>query len=110
MPELRAKDDMMAKFLITYVGDGMSQDPKAMAQAKAAFGAWLQTAGEAVVDPGAPVMTVAQVAATKPAPEAEIGGYSIIEVDDLDAAKELLSTHPFVGRGGTLQVSEFVAV
>jgi hypothetical protein len=101
---------MMAKFLITYVGDGMPHEPEAMAQAKAAFGMWLQTAGGAVVDPGAPVTTVAQVSAGQPSPEAEIGGYSIIETTDLDAAKELLSTHPFVARGGTLQVSEFVAV
>jgi hypothetical protein len=101
---------MMAKVLITYVGDGMPREPEVMAQAKAAFGMWLQTAGDAVVDPGAPVTTVAQVAAGKPAPTAEIGGYSIIEATDLDAAKELLSTHPFVGRGGTLQISEFVAV
>jgi hypothetical protein len=100
----------MAKFLITYVGDGMPQEPEVMAEAKAAFGMWLQAAGDAVVDPGAPVSTVAQVSAGKPGPKAEIGGYSIIEATDLDAAKKLLSTHPFVGRGGTLQVSEFVAV
>ncbi|MBF4762717.1 hypothetical protein ISU10_12830 [Nocardioides agariphilus] len=34
------------------------------------------------------------------------GGYSILQADDLGAAAELVRNHPFVGRGGSLQVSE----
>ncbi len=37
------------------------------------------------------------------------GGYSLISADDLDAATGLVKNHPFVGRGGSLQVSEAVA-
>jgi hypothetical protein len=81
-----------------------------MAQARAAFGAWLAESGGAVTDPGAPVRTVARLAAGEPAAEVEVNGFSIIEASDVEAAKKVLSTHPFVGRGGTLQVSEFVAV
>src|SRR5215469_16091527 len=99
----------MAKFLVTYVGGGMPHDPELMAQARAAFGAWLATCGDAVTDPGAPVRTVARLAAGEPAAEAEVSGFSIIEASDIEAAKRLLSTHPFIGRGGTLQVSEFIA-
>jgi hypothetical protein len=40
---------------------------------------------------------------------AQIGGYSLIKADDLDAAAGLVKNHPFVARGGTLQVSEAVA-
>jgi len=39
----------------------------------------------------------------------QIGGYSLIKADDLDAAVGLVKNHPLVGRGGTLQVSEAVA-
>lgn len=99
----------MAKFLVTYVGGGMPHDPELIAQARAAFGAWLAQSGSAVTDPGAPVHTVARLAAGEPAAEVEIGGYSIIEAADVEAAKEVLSSHPFIGRGGTLQVSEFIA-
>jgi hypothetical protein len=77
-------------------------------QARAAFGQWLQQAGSAVVDPGAPVHMVKQVASGTPTDAVEIGGYSIIEAPSLEAAESILQTHPFVGRGGTLQVNEFV--
>ena len=100
----------MPKFLVTYVGGGMPHDPELMAQARAAFGAWLAETGDAVTDPGAPVRTVARLAAGEPAAEAEVSGFSIVEAADVEAAKELLSTHPFIGRGGTLQVSEFMGV
>lgn len=100
----------MAKFLVTYVGGGMPHDPELMAQARAAFGEWLQRSGGAVTDPGAPVRTVARLAASEPAAEVEVNGYSIIEAADVEAAKELLASHPFIGRGGTLQVSECLGV
>ena len=43
------------------------------------------------------------------AAEAQIGGYSVIKADDLDAAAGLVKSHPFVRRGGSLQVCEAVA-
>ena len=100
----------MPKFLVTYVGGGMPHDTELMAQARAAFGAWLAETGDAVTDPGAPVRTVARLAAGEPAAEAEVSGFSIVEAADVEAAKALLSSHPFIGRGGTLQVSEFMGV
>jgi hypothetical protein len=80
-----------------------------MAQARAAFGARLAQFGDAVTDPGAPVQTVAMLATGEPAAEVNVNGFSIIEATDVEAAKQLLATHPFIGRGGTLQVSEFIA-
>jgi hypothetical protein len=70
----------------------------------------LTEVGKAVVDPGSPIKTVAQVAKATPAAQVEIGGYSIIQAETLDGAKAILAKHPFVGRGGTLQVSEILAV
>jgi hypothetical protein len=100
----------MAKYLVTYHGSAPPSDPAMLAQVKAAFGQWLQEAGSAVVDPGAPVQMVKQVAKGTPADAVEIGGYSIIEVPSLEAAERVLQTHPFVGRGGTLQVNEVLVV
>ena len=99
----------MAKYLVTYVGGGMPHDPELMAQARAAFGKWLEQSGGAVLDPGAPVRTVATIAQGEPASEVAVSGYSIVEAQDVDAVRALLSSHPFIGRGGTLQVSEFLA-
>jgi hypothetical protein len=80
------------------------------AQVEAAFGQWLQEAGSAVVDPGAPVRMVKQIANGTPSAAVDIGGYSIIEAPSLEAAASILQTHPYVGRGGTLQVNEVVVL
>jgi hypothetical protein len=96
----------MAKYLVTYHGSAAPSDPAMMDQVKAAFGQWLQEAGSAVVDPGAPVRMVKQVAKGAPSDAVDIGGYSIIEAPSLEAVERILQTHPFVGRGGTLQVNE----
>jgi hypothetical protein len=100
----------MARFLVTYHGSGMPDDPTMVEQAKAAFLNWVGQAGDAIVDPGAPLQMVRQVASGSPAPAVEVGGYSIIEADDADAAAAVLESHPYVGRGGTLQVNQILAV
>lgn len=98
----------MTKFLVTYHGSG-HPDPAEMEQARSAFMAWLTEQGPAVADPGAPLNVAGQVASGEPAPVADIAGYSIIEAVDADAAAPILASHPFVARGGTLQVSQALA-
>jgi len=100
----------MSRFLVTYHGSGMPEDPAMMEQAKAQFGAWVAGAGDAIVDPGAPVRMVTQVAGDNATQAAEIGGYSIIQADDADAAAAVLASHPYVARGGTLQVNQILEV
>jgi len=100
----------LSKFLVTYHGSGMPDDPELMEQAKAAFVKWVGEAGSAIVDPGAPVRMVTQVATGTATEPAEIGGYSIIEADSPDAAAAVLQTHPYVARGGTLQVNQVIEV
>ena len=100
----------MAKYLVTYHGSQPPSDPAVMEQAKAAFGQWLQAAGNVVLDPGAPTHFTTQVSNEIPAAAVEIGGYSIIEAPSLDEALQILRSHPFVSRGGTLQVNEIMSV
>jgi hypothetical protein len=42
----------MSKFLVTYHGSGMPDDPELMEQAKDAFVRWVAETGDALVDPG----------------------------------------------------------
>ena len=100
----------MSRFLVTYHGSGMPDDPELMEQAKAAFGTWVGEAGDAIVDPGAPVRMVTQVASGTATAPAEIGGYTIIQADSADAAVAVLQGHPYVARGGTLQVNQVLEV
>ena len=103
----------MPTYLITYHGGG-GPPPTAEArdQMMAAFQAWAATVGDHMIDPGTPLgasKTVSPEGVTDAAPAGHIGGYSLIRADDLDAAAGLVKNHPFVGRGGSLQVSEAVA-
>ena len=103
----------MPTYLITYHG-GSGPPPSAEArdQMMAAFAAWVASVGDHMIDPGAPLgasKTVSPEGVTDAAPAGHIGGYSLIRADDLDAAVGLVKNHPFVGRGGSLQVSEAVA-
>jgi hypothetical protein len=102
----------MPTYLVTYHGGG-GPPPSAEAreQMMAAFGAWVASVGDHMVDPGAPLgpsKTVSPEGVSDGGP-AGIGGYSLISADDLDAAAVLVKNHPFVARGGSLQVSEAVA-
>ena len=104
----------MPTYLITYHGGGGG--PPAPAESReqmmAAFGAWAASVGDHMIDSGAPLgasKTVSPEGVSDGAPEAGPRGYSLISADDLDAAAGLVKNHPFVGRGGSLQVSEAVA-
>ena len=96
----------MSRYLVTYHGGGTPSDPAQLEQVRAAFGQWLAKAGAAVIDPGAPLRPATQVSKGQPTPQVMIGGYTVIETGSLEAATEILQAHPFVARGGTLQVDE----
>ena len=98
----------MSKFLVTYFGGSTPANPEQMAAVREAFGKWLAEAGSAVTDPGAPLKPGRQLAKGKPEPKVHIGGYTVIEAADLEAAMAVIASHPFVARGGTLQIDEAV--
>ena len=103
----------MPTYLITYHGgSGMPESPEAQQQVLAAFQAWAAGVGDALADPGAPLGGSRTVSADGVAdgPVAPIGGYTLLQAADLDAAIDLVRNHPFVARGGSLQVSEAIAL
>lgn len=100
----------MSKYLVTYLGGTRPANPEQAEKMHAAFGEWLAMAGKAVVDPGAPTQHATSIANGQALGPVEIGGYSVIEADSLEDAVAILKMHPFVARGGTLQVDEAVSV
>jgi hypothetical protein len=91
---------------LTWPGDEARQETIA------AFGRWVSTTGKALVDPGAPLgpsKTVAKGSVTEGPASGPSAGYSVLEADDLDAAVDLVRNHPFVARGGSLQVTAAIA-
>jgi hypothetical protein len=101
----------MARFLVTYHGAGAPRNEEEQAAAMTAFMAWTNQVDSALIDPGAPLGGSTVVSSTGVADgvaDGPAGGYSILEADDLAAAAELVRDHPFIARGGTLQVSQAV--
>ncbi len=99
----------MPRFLVTYHGGEMPSDPQARASAREEFTQWAAKTGSALVEPGAPVKSAVTVSAGGThagRAEGPFTGWSVIEAADADAAARLLDGHPFLGRGGVLQVSE----
>jgi hypothetical protein len=101
------------KYLVTYHGGGMPTDPAAAERARQAFVQWATGLGVALVDPGAPLAnsrTVTGGGVADGQAASAVSGYSIIEAGSLDEAVDLVRSHPFVGRGGALQVSELAQI
>jgi hypothetical protein len=99
----------MPKYLVTYHAGDMPHDPESMADAREAFMAWALVTGEALYDPGAPVVARALVTGAnsdEAAADEPFSGWSVVEAEDLDAAAMLVSDHPFLSRGGVLQIHE----
>lgn len=102
----------MPAFLITYHGGmQMPPTPEAREQMMSAFMAWAATVGDNMTDPGSPLgpSRVVTGDGDSDGRVAEIDGYTIIKADDMDAAVTAVRSHPFLSRGGTLQVTEVVA-
>jgi len=91
----------MPKFLVTYHGAG-APAPEQAQEAMAAFMAWASSAGEALIGPA---KTVTAVSVSDGPADGPANGYSILQAPDLNSAVELVKGHPFVSRGGSLQVS-----
>ncbi|MEA5453821.1 hypothetical protein SPF06_03715 [Sinomonas sp. JGH33] len=96
----------MMRFLITYHGMPYPQ-PEIISASRAALRTWSEKSlGTAMVDFGAPLLLGGQLAKSEPVDAVDIDGYSIIEARSLSDARALLSDHPYIALGGTIQINE----
>jgi hypothetical protein len=90
----------MAKFIYLYRGPARAASestPQEAAERMAAFGAWMGKVGTALVDVGSPFGTSASVRDDgTEGPAGGLIGYSIVEADDLAAAKAFTDGLPFL--------------
>jgi hypothetical protein len=103
----------MPRFLITYHGGvEMPSSPEAREQMMSAFMTWAGSVGDDMVDPGSPLgpaKVVTSAGETDGKASEPVSGYTIVSAENLEGAVGLVRSHPFLSRGGTLQVSEAVA-
>jgi hypothetical protein len=93
----------MSKYLFLYHGPATSMadfTPEQSEEQMRAWGAWMSRAGSALVDGGAPFggRTAVSDDGTDGTPTDQ-NGYSIVEAESLDAAKQLTKDHPFLSEG-----------
>ena len=90
----------MAKFIYLYRGPATAMSdvtPEQGAERTAAFGAWMEKVGAALVDVGSPFGTSASVRDDGTEGTAgDLIGYTIVEADDLAAAKAFTDGLPFL--------------
>ena len=90
----------MAKFIYLYRGPATLMSdltPEQGAERMAAFGAWMEKIGAALIDVGSPFGASASVRDDgTEATAGDLSGYSIVEADDLATAKALTDGLPFL--------------
>jgi hypothetical protein len=104
----------MTKYLLGYHGSFMTEAPDPNDSTMAAWGAWMEGMGKALVDGGHPARMAKTVAAGGKVSSGgganPITGYTIIEAETIDDAVELSKGCPIFKAGGSIEVSELVAM
>ena len=103
----------MAKYVFGYHGGkGMPETAEEQEQLMAAWGAWFETLGPAVLDGGnpfGPAKTVASDGSVTDGGGANpLGGYSIVDAPSLDAAVDMAKGCPVLENGGNVEVCEAI--
>ncbi|MGT2461950.1 YciI family protein [Sinomonas atrocyanea] len=100
----------MTRFLITY--HGMPYPEREVIEPlRRALRDWTEKSlGSALVDFGTPLLLGGQLSDGQATDAVQIDGYTIIEARDLADARALLADHPYLARGGTIQINECVEV
>lgn len=100
----------MPKFMFVYHGGGRPETPEEGEKVMAAWGAWMGSIGENLVDGGNPVgqsKTVSADGVSDDGGSNPVSGYSLVNATDIDAAVAMTKGCPiFAGGKGTVEVAE----
>jgi hypothetical protein len=107
------KERDMAKYLFAYHGgSGMAASEEEQAKVMAAWGAWYEQLGAAVVDGGAPVGVSKTVASDGSVSDGggvnALTGFTVITAASLVEAVEHASGCPIREAGGSIEVAELI--
>ncbi|MDE8669489.1 YciI family protein [Pseudarthrobacter sp. H3Y2-7] len=108
----------MKKFAVLYVAPQSAQaqmaqsSPEAAQEGMKAWMEWADRAGSGIVDMGSPLgegREITATGATEVSSGNHIGGYGILQAEDLAGAEALLEGHPHLMMpGASIQVYEFL--
>lgn len=99
----------MAKFIFTY-RSAKSYDAQTDPDGMAAWGTFLNDViSPNVVDPGHPVFEPSTVVG-EAGPSTRLGGYSVVDADDLETALSMAKQCPAIQRGGGVEVGALASL
>jgi len=101
----------MPQYIITYFGGERPSSPEEGKQHMSKYMDWLSSLGSAAVSPANPLKdtkTINSDGSVINGGASSMSGFTIIEVDSLDAALSIAKECPFLEIGGTLEVSELM--
>jgi hypothetical protein len=96
-------------YVFAYSGGGMPETEEEQARVMAAWGAFYENLGEAIVDGGnpfGPSTSVAADGAVSNSAPSNLSGYTIVAADDLAAATNMAKSCPIRASGGRVDVYE----
>lgn len=100
----------MAKFIFIFHGGQMPEDPAEGKKLMDAWGEWLGSMGDSLIDPGNPLGLSKTVesdgSVTDDGGSNPASGYSLIECNDMDDALLKSKTCPHLMAGGTIEIAE----
>ena len=107
----------MKKFIVIYYAsvDFMKKmkevNPEEMQKEKNAWMAWGEKCGDGLVEMGAPLGNGQRVTKSGSlVSESNVVGYSVLQANDIDAAKEMLKDHPHLGWEGGCVIEVYEAM
>jgi hypothetical protein len=101
----------MPQYIITYLGGDQPSSPEEGKQHFSKYMEWLSSLGDSAISPANPLKntsTVSPDGTVTPGGTTAMSGYTIVEVDSMDAALSIAKACPFLDIGGSLEVSELM--
>jgi hypothetical protein len=95
----------MAKFLFVYSMGKMAATPRDQEKMMTAWNDWFKSMGKSVIDQGAPTAPgkIVSAAGVKTG-MSEVGGYTIVDAKDIDAATKMAKGAPGMDQGMNVSV------
>ncbi len=101
----------MAQYLFAYIGGNHPTSPEEGQKHFEKYTKWLASLGTSVVEPTIPLKdtkTIDPSGKVSDGTRTTMSGYTIIDVDSMEAALEAAKKCPFLDIGGSLEVSELM--
>jgi hypothetical protein len=105
----------MTKFMVLYRSPVSAQEqmanstPEQMQAGMEAWMTWASKAGDAVVDLGSPLGGATHLGPGS-GEASDISGYSILQGESVEDVTNILTGHPHLDWGGSIEVLEFLAM